>query len=198
MKTLYSSLRKSLTDTTVKGYLLRFIASYLFNSFIVYLLYLYVDNRSNLFDERNNSLFVAFILLNTIASALVAGLKISSKLLAVLDACINVFFGLRSANWTLHEQLEGPMNRARYYKMQKNFDKALETINDVIEKDPQYPEALFLKATILWEGFGNSGAAKAYLQKVMKLVSNEKEPINRWALSLNKELTGIEDSKEAT
>jgi len=126
------------------------------------------------------------------------GIKLINKFLRAIDVGVDLFLGLGRANWSLHEQLECSMSQAKYYKMQKYFDKALKTINEVIAKDPEYPEALFLKASILWEGFGNSGAAKIYLQKVIEIVPNENEPFHQWALSLYDELTKIENSKETT
>ena len=52
-----------------------------------------------------------------------------------------------------------------------------------LEKDPLFPEALFLKAQILWEGFENSVEAKRSLRDVMRIVQRD-EPLHRWASNL--------------
>jgi tetratricopeptide (TPR) repeat protein len=87
-------------------------------------------------------------------------------------------------------------DQARYHKMQNEFDQALGTVNAVLEQDPEFPDALFLKAQILGDGFGNSAAAKRYLKKVMKAVPNKDETIHRWASTYYDELTGMERGKQ--
>ncbi|MEJ2728332.1 MAG: hypothetical protein P8185_07465 [Deltaproteobacteria bacterium] len=47
--------------------------------------------------------------------------------------------------------------------MRHGFEKPLIKIEDVLAKDPEYPEALFLKAQILWEGFEDRREAKSCL-----------------------------------
>ena len=56
---------------------------------------------------------------------------------------------------------------------------------------PKYPEALFLKAQILWEGYADYSGAKACLQQVLQLknAGNEKdETIRRWSENMLKEM----------
>ena len=65
-------------------------------------------------------------------------------------------------------------------------DRALYLVNQVIDKAPDLPEALFLKAQILWEGFGNQ-AAEGYLKKVLRLVKVG-EPLHRWALNYHEQV----------
>ena len=78
------------------------------------------------------------------------------------------------------EQLSADLARARYSKGTGHFEEALSIINDVLEKEPDYPDALYLKAHILWEGFENSKGALESLIKVMELVQDH-EPIYHWA-----------------
>jgi len=61
-----------------------------------------------------------------------------------------------------------------------HFDDALSLVNELLCRDPELPDALFLKAKILWEGFGNGGAAKGYLKKIKQIIP-EDENIHRWA-----------------
>jgi hypothetical protein len=49
-----------------------------------------------------------------------------------------------------------------------------------LNKDENFPDALYLKAQILWEGFGKSVESKNLFRKVMKLVSVE-DPLYRWS-----------------
>ena len=77
-------------------------------------------------------------------------------------------------------------DRIRHSKRQKDFDRALYLVNQVIDKAPDLPEALFLKAQILWEGFGNQ-AAEGYLKKVLRLVKVG-EPLHRWALNYHEQV----------
>ena len=78
------------------------------------------------------------------------------------------------------EQLSADIARAKYSKGTGHFEEALSIINDVLEKDPDYPDALYLKAHILWEGFENSKGALESLIRIMELVKDN-EPIYHWA-----------------
>ena len=96
-------------------------------------------------------------------------------------------FGGILAGWTTQkisprEQLSADLARARYSKGSGHFEEALSIINQVLEKDPDYPDALYLKAHILWEGFNNSKEALESLKRIVELVK-EDEPIYDWALN---------------
>jgi tetratricopeptide (TPR) repeat protein len=45
--------------------------------------------------------------------------------------------------------------KARYSKRQGRFKEALSIIESALDRDPEFPDALYLKARILWEGFNN-------------------------------------------
>jgi tetratricopeptide (TPR) repeat protein len=90
-----------------------------------------------------------------------------------------------------HDLLAGELIKARLLKASKRFDEALASVNSTLLKQPDYPETLFLKAQILWEGFSRHAAAAACLKKVahMQPMQNEKdENIRRWSESLLKEM----------
>ena len=92
---------------------------------------------------------------------------------------------------TVHDQLAGELVKARLMKASKRFDEALVVIDKTLHRLPDHPEALLLKAQVLWEGYSNYPAAKACLQKViqMKPMKNEKdETIRRWSKNLLKEM----------
>ena len=56
-------------------------------------------------------------------------------------------------------------------------------------KEPDFPEALFLKAQILWEGFDDREGAKNSLMRIIKVEPDEKAVLRRWALNLYRELS---------
>jgi hypothetical protein len=74
----------------------------------------------------------------------------------------------------------------------KKYDQALKTVNNILKRDPEFTEALFIKAQILWDGFENSAAAKANLKKITEIKIDKDESIHRWASNLYDELTEIE------
>ena len=106
-------------------------------------------------------------------------------------ASSSLIFGRDSANWTLHEQLSADLEKARHSKRQEEYDSALTTVQGVLTKAPEFPEALYLKAQVLWEGFGNSGDAKRCLKKVLWLVPYD-ETLHRWASSYYYEVVEME------
>lgn len=78
--------------------------------------------------------------------------------------------------------LLGEINKIRFLKRQGNFDKALALVNDVLDQEPNFPEALYLKAHVLWEGFKNPWAAESYFRRVIE-VTEDSQPVYRWASS---------------
>ena len=105
-------------------------------------------------------------------------------------------YGGRAAHWSLREQLEGDLNQAKHLKTQKKYDKALFVINNILKQDPEFPEALYIKAKIVWEGFENAESARANLKKVMDLTSNKNDTIYRWASHLYNEITSMQKRPE--
>ena len=99
-----------------------------------------------------------------------------------------LLYGRGKSTFSLRERLEGDLQQVRYHKMNKNIDKALELINGVLSQDPNFPDALFLKAQILWDGFRDSPGAKDCLDQVLKTVPDEDEPLHHWSNHLLSEL----------
>lgn len=93
----------------------------------------------------------------------------------------------KKANWSLREKLEGDLSAVRVQKMKGNHEKALTLLESILAKDPSYPDALFVKAQILFEAFQEKHEALACLRSVMALSQNG-EPINRWARALKQEI----------
>jgi tetratricopeptide (TPR) repeat protein len=102
-----------------------------------------------------------------------------------------VLSGWSSRTATVRATLKADMQKATYSKREGRFQEALSIIDDVLDKDPEFPDALFLKAQILWEGFGNRKEALGYLKELMQVVPDH-ETLHRWALSYHNEITGME------
>lgn len=87
------------------------------------------------------------------------------------------------ANRSIKEQLEGDLSKVRYHKMNKQFDQALLKIDAVLAKIPNYADALYLKASILWEGFNKPIEAKRHLDTILKTTSKT-DNYHEWASTL--------------
>ena len=66
------------------------------------------------------------------------------------SSSVNLLYGKRKPVYSDYEKHEGPLNQARLHKSKKEFHKALVLVNDILKQVPDLPEALYLKAQILW------------------------------------------------
>lgn len=101
-------------------------------------------------------------------------------------------FGGWLSGWTarqtpLRETLSADLERARYCKREARYHEALDIIEEVLLKDPGFPEALYLKGHILWEGFQKKGQALVCFRKVTEL-SVPSEAVHQWALNAYHEI----------
>ena len=101
---------------------------------------------------------------------------------------VNVFYGIGRKTIGLRERLAGDLNVAKHHKSCDRFDEALIKIEDILAKDPEFSEALFLKAQILWQGFEDHEAAKQCLLKIIKTEPDKRAVFHRWALNLYGEI----------
>lgn len=92
-----------------------------------------------------------------------------------------------SANWTLQEQLSGPLNQVRFLKKEDRFSEAYVLLEKILTKAPGHTEALFLKAQLLWEGFKNISESKMILSQVIK-ITQKKDTYRLQAERLYREL----------
>ncbi len=83
--------------------------------------------------------------------------------------------------------MAGTLNEVRLSKREERFEEALIKLEAVLAKDPDFPEALFLKAQVLWEGFNQKAEAKSCLSNIMMLTDKE-DTYHNWAASLYREL----------
>jgi tetratricopeptide (TPR) repeat protein len=102
---------------------------------------------------------------------------------------VNTLFGLGRRTIGIRERMAGDLNVVRYHKLCNQFEDALLKIEAILAKDPDFPEALFLKAQILLEGFEDCQAAKECLLKIIKVEPDKKAVFHRWALNFYRELS---------
>jgi tetratricopeptide (TPR) repeat protein len=133
-------------------------------------------------------------------SGALAGLAVAFLVSAVLgpaasnltgklgEGAVNTLFGLSRGTIGTRERMAGDLNVVRYHKLSNQFEDALLKIEEVLAKDPDFPEALFLKAQILWEGFEDRQAARECLVKIIKTEPDKKAVFRRWAMNLYREL----------
>ena len=94
----------------------------------------------------------------------------------------------RGSGTTLHEQLTAELVKVRHLKTQDKFQDALKSINAILEQMPEHPDALLLKAQILWEGFQDHAFAKRCLRRVLQAKSSADDTVRQWASGLLDEI----------
>jgi hypothetical protein len=82
----------------------------------------------------------------------------------------------------LEEKFAADLEIARFSKRENRFEEALRTVDSVLVEAPDFPEALFLKGQILWEGLRHDREAADCFTKVME-VSEKTDTLHRWAAS---------------
>lgn len=143
-------------------------------------------------------LFVAFALPFMLIGGLWLGLVIDTAVSLVLTVIAVLFldrlsgipaalFGLRKPIISIREQTAGTLKAVKVLKMNKDYKKALDMVNSILEKDPDFYEAMVVKAQILSEGFENREGAKKYLKIVMEN-TDKTENLHSWAVSLSDQI----------
>jgi uncharacterized membrane protein len=133
--------------------------------------------------------------------AAIVGLILSVIVMFLMDAVSSSASGLisgrREAVWTIREQVQGFLSQARFNKGNGDYPAALSFVNKVLEKDPDFADALLLKAQILWEGFGQLHAAIQFLEKALSL-EDENKMVQNQALLLHSDLNTLESPPDNT
>jgi hypothetical protein len=93
-----------------------------------------------------------------------------------------LFYGGREPAWTLQERFQCDLDQVMFLKRQKQFPQALQKVNEIIKQEPEFAEALFLKAQILWEGYESANGAVRYLTMAKDFVSPDRY-LYRWICS---------------
>jgi tetratricopeptide (TPR) repeat protein len=100
------------------------------------------------------------------------------------SSSVNILYGRRRPVWTEYEKYEGELHQARHQKTQKNYHKALVLVDAILKKAPDLPEALYLKAQILVEGYRKGDEAKSLLERILTVLPERGETYHRWAQTL--------------
>jgi len=98
-------------------------------------------------------------------------------------------YGGRKPIWSIQERYSADFSRARVQKMNKKFDESLLIIDKVLVEQPDFNEALFLKAQILAEGFDDIYDAKKCLIRIFQTEPKHSQLL-QWSNSLYKKLVG--------
>lgn len=136
------------------------------------------------------SLFLFGFTIGLILSAFVAliGAIVISFIGSRLGNAFKSIYGGREAKVTSRELLECRLKAVRVAKMENDFKNAIDIANEILKRDSEFYEAMFVKAQILAEGFGNTESAKKYARKIMNN-TKKGETIYNWAESLHRDLS---------
>lgn len=125
--------------------------------------------------------FVAFILCTIIALSAV-------YLAGGIGGVVGKFYGGRDPIWNVQERYSAELSRTRVQKMKGNHKDALMIIETVLAGQPDFNEALLLKAQILAEGFRDNQEAKKCLTKIFQTEPKYTQ-LFQWSETLYRELT---------
>jgi hypothetical protein len=140
---------------------------------------------------------ILFGILGAAVSSLVVGILATIFTGKIGKSASSMLYARGKSTINLRERLEGDLQQARFHKMNHRYEKALWLVNGALEQVPNFADALFLKAQILWEGFGNSMEAKACIKEVMQRLPHKNAPLHRWAAHLLAEINqSVEDQKD--
>jgi len=100
----------------------------------------------------------------------------------------NLLSGKRKPIYSDFEKYEGPLNQARHLKSNNDYKRAHEIVKEILKKTPDLPEALYLNAQILWEGFQDAESSINCLRIILVTLPDENETYHRWSISLIKDI----------
>ena len=106
----------------------------------------------------------------------------------------NMLYGTGRKTISDHERLESEMQQATYFKNSKNYDRAEEIVNRVLDQEPDHAEALFLKSKIVYEGFQDAGKAREILNLIFKIGPDREPTIHNWATHYYQEINRRESA----
>ena len=111
------------------------------------------------FFQVYSGLAIPFIIATkSIVKGLFLDLIVSPFVCLIIFFCINRFadgfmtiFGQRKSLTSLREQMEDSLKAVKVAKMNKEFKKAMVLVNRILKQDPEFHEAMLVKAQILRE-----------------------------------------------
>jgi tetratricopeptide (TPR) repeat protein len=130
-----------------------------------------------------------------LSASIIAAFAVECLSGGLSNTSVNILYGTGRLDRSMRDQFIGNLSQARFHKMSQRHDQALRYVDEVLASAPNYIEALFLKAQILWEGYRDSTGAKHCLLNVIKVEPDKEAPFHRWSLALYKEIAGWEHSR---
>jgi len=106
-------------------------------------------------------------------------------------------YGGRKPSWSIQERYAADLSCARVQKMNKKYDESLLIIDKVLIEQPDFNEALFLRAQILAEGFDDSYDAKRCLTRIFQTEPKHSQ-LFQWSEYLYKSMIGKAATEEAS
>jgi tetratricopeptide (TPR) repeat protein len=104
---------------------------------------------------------------------------------------VRAMIGLDGADISSRERMAADLDRVKFFKRKKEYHEALAVVEELLEQDPDYPEALFLKSEILLHGFKNINGADKCLRKLLSVVDNS-DNYYKWSKEMLTELKRFE------
>jgi hypothetical protein len=135
--------------------------------------------------------FVGYVKIGFAAGILIgiiSGLLSSVIALVIVEhlgsSSVDLLYGRRKPRYSDYEKFEGALHQARNQKMKKEYHRALVLVNDILKNAPDLPEALYLKAQILWEGYQKAKDSTVILEQVLEILPDQEDTYHRWARTL--------------
>ena len=110
----------------------------------------------------------------------------------------NLLYGLGRNTAGARAQLAADVSQARFHKMNGDFENALIKLDTVVARDPDDPEALFLRAQILWEGYGDRQGAKQSLIRLFAAQPDRNACTRRWGKVLYRQMVQQEKDERTS
>ena len=141
--------------------------------------------------------FLAILFLGFLKGLLTsAGISLISTLLVIFIAekfsnVAKILYGGRSSIISIREQSQSALGTAKNAKMNKDYVKAIEIVNGILLQDPEFYEAMLVKAQILYEGFNKTDSAKKYLKEVIAN-TQPNENVHVWSSTLYEQIENVQ------
>ena len=112
-----------------------------------------------------------------------------------IGRAVSGLYGGRRPIWKARDKYAADLSRARVQKMAGNYANALQIVEAVLAEEPNFNEALFIKAQVLLEGFDHRLEARQCLVKIFQTEPKHSQ-LYRWSADLYKEIVGADRIEE--
>ena len=98
---------------------------------------------------------------------------------------VDTIYGTGKQGWLNRDELiRLELEKIQAYKRKGMYNEALFYVDKVLQTEPDCPEALLLKARILWEDMGNLNSAQIPLRKLIRTSTDKNSCHYKWAYNL--------------